>query len=264
MAIETADDFFAVLKRSNLLEPEQLAEARRLSADQRDPTGAARTLVREKLISRWQAGQLLAGRSSFFLGKYRLIKLLGRGGMGAVFLGQHTMMNRRVALKILSRQVGKDPASLQRFFSEARAVAALDHPNIVQAFSVDNEGDRYFLVMEYIDGRDLSKWVETEGPLDFENAADCIRQAAEGLAHGHDQNMIHCDVKPSNLLVNRQGTVKIVDMGLSRLAGENGKKPAAEEDESVLGSVDYLAPEQALQTPDFDHRADIYSLGCTL
>jgi len=263
MAVASADEFFAVLEKSNLLEPEQLAEAQGKTNGDMDPTSIARTLVRQDLITRWQAGQLLAGRSSFFLGKYKLIELLGRGGMGSVFLAQHTMMNRRVALKILSRQFGKDPDALERFFSEARAAAALDHPNIVQAYSVDNEGDRYFIVMEYIDGRNLQQWVEAEGPLDCESAVDCIRQAAEGLAHGHQQKIIHCDIKPSNLLVNSQGTVKIVDMGLTRLTGQDGDDDAGQDDR-VLGSVDYLAPEQALETPDFDHRADIYALGCTL
>ncbi len=122
--------------------------------------------------------------------------------MGSVFLARHMMMNRPVALKIISKQVGKDPASLERFLAEARAIAALDHPNIVQAYSVDNEGDRYYIVMEYVDGQDLQRMVDEKGPLDSGQAVDYIRQAAEGLEHAHERNMIHCDVKPSNLLVN--------------------------------------------------------------
>ena len=133
--------------------------------------------------------------------------------MGSVFLGQHVTMNRRVALKIISREVSKDPASLERFLAEARAIAALDHPNIVQAYSVDNEGDRYYLVMEYVEGVDLQRLVEKEGPLDCDRAVDYIRQAADGLDHAHQHNMIHCDIKPSNLLVNLQGVVKILDLG---------------------------------------------------
>jgi len=263
MAIDTAEEFFSVLEKSKLLEAEQLAEARSLIGEGDDAKTVARTLVTAELITRWQAAQLLAGRSSFFLGKYKLIDLLGRGGMGGVFLGEHVTMNRRVALKTISRQVRKDPASLERFLGEARAVAALDHPNIVQAYSIDNEGDRYYLVMEYVDGQDLQEMVEAGGPLEFAAAADYTRQAAAGLQHGHEQNMIHCDVKPANLLVNRQGVLKIVDMGLTRLAGED-EQTADRHDEKLLGSVDYLAPEQALKGPEFDHRADIYSLGCTL
>ncbi len=141
----------------------------------------------------------------------------------------------------------------------------MDHTNIVQAYSVDNEGDRYYIVMEYIDGRDLAQMVEKEGPLDFEQAVAYIRQAADGLSHGHERGIIHCDIKPSNLLVNDQNTVKIVDMGLARLTGrKHDKKQCKEKDDAVLGTVDYLAPEQALESSDFDHRADIYSLGCTL
>ena len=263
MAITTAEEFFAIVEKSKLFQPEQLAEARSDASGDDDPKAVARVLVGKGLLTRWQAGQLLAGRSSFFLGKYKLIELIGRGGMGSVFLGQHVTMNRRVALKIISRQVRKDPASLERFLSEARAIAALDHPNIVQAYSVDNEGDRYYIVMEFVDGQDLQQMVEANGPLDYDTAADYIRQAADGLQHGHEQKMIHCDIKPSNLLVNQQGVVKIVDMGLTRL-GDPERRTADSQDENVLGSVDYLAPEQALEANDFDHRADIYSLGCTL
>lgn len=263
MAVTSAEELFAVLEKSKLLIPSQLAQARASVGPNDDPTSIARSLARQQLITRWQAGQLLAGRSSFYLGKYRLIELLGRGGMGSVFLGEHVTMNRRVALKIISRQVSQDPASLERFLGEARAIAALDHPNIVRAYSVDNEGERFYLVMEYVEGTDLQRMVEENGPLDCDRAVDYIRQAADGLDHAHQRNMIHCDIKPSNLLVNMQGVVKILDLGLARLTGDDGRK-AAEQDDGVLGSVDYLSPEQALQSPNLDCRADIYSLGCTL
>ena len=263
MAVSTVDEFFAVLEKSRLLTAAQLAQARDAAGNVADPTAIARTLARQELITRWQAGQLLAGRSVFYLGKYRLIELLGRGGMGNVFLGQHVTMNRRVALKIISRQVGKDHASLDRFLAEARAVASLDHPNIVQAYNVDNEGDRYYLVMEYVEGLDLQRLVELEGPLDCERAADYVRQAADGLEHAHQRNMIHCDIKPSNLLVNSQGVVKILDMGLARLT-DRDESGTDDQDERVLGSVDYMPPEQALKDTNLDGRADLYSLGCTL
>ena len=262
MAITTADEFFAVLEKSRLLEAKQLAEARRIAEHVEDPTAVAKLLARRELITHWQAAQLLAGRTVLFVGKYKLIRLLGHGGMGNVFLGEHVTMNRRVALKFISRQMGKDRASLERFLAEARAVAALDHPNIVQAYNVDNEGDRYYIVMEYIDGLDLQRLVETKGPLEYDLAADYIRQAADGLAHAHDRNMVHCDIKPSNLLVNPQGVVKILDMGLSRLIEREGGGPRP--DQRVLGSVDYLSPEQALGSADLDRRTDIYALGCTL
>jgi serine/threonine-protein kinase len=263
MEVTTADEFFAVVAKSRLLTAAQVARARSAIYPGADARTAAWSLVERELISRWQAGQLLAGRSSFYLGKYRLIALLGQGGMGNVFLGQHVTMNRRVALKIISRQSGKDPRSLDRFLAEARAVASLDHPNIVRAYSVDNEDDRYYLVMEYVEGIDLQRLVEAEGPLDCDRAVDYVRQAADGLEHAHQRNMIHCDVKPSNLLVNAQGVVKILDLGLARFAGDE-EPGSADLSEGVLGSVDYLAPEQAMKSPTMDHRADIYSLGCTL
>ena len=184
--------------------------------------------------------------------------------MGSVFLGRarDDEPPRGVEDPAASRSARIRPRC-ERFLGEARAIAALDHPNIVQAYSVDNDGDRYYIVMEYVDGLDLQRIVEDEGPLDFERAADYIRQAADGLAHAHARKMVHCDIKPSNLLVNQQGVVKILDMGLARLTTE-GDQAGGQPDEQVLGTVDYLAPEQALGGPDFDHRADIYSLGCTL
>jgi serine/threonine protein kinase len=266
MAVGTVNDFLVVLERSKLLKPVEFAEAGKLSEEITDPTTFAKTLVRQNKLTRWQAGQILAGRGAFFLGKYKLLEMLGKGGMGSVFLGEHVMMNRRVALKIIPRHIGKDPAGLQRFLVEARTIAALDHPNIVQAYSVDNEGDIYYLVMEYVDGLDLQRLVEAEGPLDCPSTVDYVRQAADGLAHAHSRKMVHCDIKPSNLIVNPNGVVKILDMGLARLAGHGGAngEAAEKDDEQILGSVDYMAPEQALRSADFDHRADIYSLGCTL
>ncbi|MEN6452369.1 MAG: protein kinase [Thermoguttaceae bacterium] len=265
MGVSSPEEFFAVLQKSKLLTPSQLAQARQLAQQSDDPTAIAKMLARRELITRWQAGQLLAGRSSFYLGKYRLIELLGRGGMGNVFLGEHVTMNRRVALKIIARKIRRDRTSVDRFLAEARAVATLDHPNIVQAYSVDNEGERYYIVMEYVEGLDLQRLVEEDGPVECRLAADYVRQAAEGLDHAHRRNMIHCDIKPSNLLVNVQGVVKILDMGLARLVDSEAAEPAgAGSNDQVLGSVDYLAPEQAMQAPDFDCRADVYSLGCTL
>jgi serine/threonine protein kinase len=265
MALGSMDEFLAVLDRSKLLKPEEFAEVQRLAQEASDPPELAKILVRKGTLTRWQAGQLLAGRSKCTVGKYKLLELLGRGGMGSVYLGEHVMMNRRVALKIIPRHIGKDPAGLERFLAEARTIAALDHPNIVQAYSVDNEGDQYYLVMEYVEGLDLNRLVEAEGPLDCASAVDYVRQAADGLAHSHSRNMVHCDIKPSNLIVNPQGVVKILDMGLARLSGKGQAiGEISEQDERILGSVDYMAPEQALHTADFNHRADIYSLGCTL
>ncbi|MEN6557957.1 MAG: serine/threonine-protein kinase [Thermoguttaceae bacterium] len=263
MDVASVEQLLAVLEKSRLLDSAQLAEARQLVQPGDDPRTAAKSLVHRQLITRWQAGQLLAGRSSFYLGKYRLIELIGHGGMGSVFLGQHVTMHRRVALKVISRELCHHRAALDRFLAEGRAVAALDHPNIVRAYSIDNEGDRYYLVMEYVDGDDFQCLVERDGPMRESLAADYIAQAADGLEHAHQQGLIHGDVKPSNLLVNRQGVVKILDLGLARLVG-GASATEAKSNEPLFGSVDYLAPEQAIKSPAVDGRADIYSLGCTL
>ncbi|MDZ7615350.1 MAG: serine/threonine-protein kinase, partial [Patescibacteria group bacterium] len=266
MAIQSPEEFLALLEKSNLLGADQFLAACQSVNGLDDATLAARHLVRDGFVTRWQAAQLLAGRSSFLLGKYRLLDLLGRGGMGRVFLGRHMTMQRQVALKIISREIAGNPAALERFLAEARAIAALDHPAIVQAYSVDCEGDRYYIVMEYVDGRDLQRVVEEDGSLPWQTAAEYVRQAADGLAHAHGRNLVHCDIKPSNLLVNSQGQVKILDMGMARLGDRNEDADGADVNNGnhLLGSVDYLAPEQALGSDTFDHRADIYSLGCTL
>ena len=264
MAITKAEAFLAVLAKSRLLTPEQLDEARDATLLTNDAEALSQILIDQGLITGWQTDQLLAGRTSFFVGNYVLLELLGRGGMGSVFLAKHVKMNRRAALKIVSKRVGKDPDSLQRFLTEARATASLDHPNIVRAYDVDREGDHFYIVMEYVPGNTLDEIVELDGPLEFEFIADCIRQAADGLAHAHGRGMVHCDVKPSNLLVTDDDTVKVLDMGMARLVGDKDNGVATQRDHRVLGTVDYMAPEQAVEGPGFDHRADIYSLGCTL
>lgn len=262
MAITTAEEFFVVLEKSHLLIPARLAQARDITGSGDAPRTIAKTLARQGLITRWQAGQLLAGRSSFFLGKYRLIELLGRGGSGNVLLAEHVTMNRRVALKIVPRLLCRDPVALKRFLAEIPAIAALDHPNVARVYSVDNQGDRYYLVREYLEGVDLQRLVEQQGPLACDRAVDYTTQAADGLEHAHQQSRFDCGIRPSNLLVNAEGVVKILDLGLTRL-GDQGPT-ANEADPRAADGANYLAPEQAGGSPCRDGRADIYSLGCTL
>lgn len=262
MAITSTESFLALLEKSQLLGEKDLAKVKAASGKYADAKALAKALIAAKGLTRWQAGQLLAGRSSFTLGKYRLVDLLGRGGMGSVFAAEHKKLGRRVALKIISKQTGRDPEQLERFLNEARRIAALDHPNIVRAFDVDHEGERYFLVLERVEGRDLQQVVEAEGPLDVERAVRFISQAAAGLAHAHERKMIHCDIKPANLIVGKDDAVKILDMGMARLVEKDGS--SSDSNESVVGTIDYISPEQALESEDLDHRADIYSLGCTL
>jgi eukaryotic-like serine/threonine-protein kinase len=222
-------------------------------------------LTRRGLLTNWQSERLLEGRHrGFFLGKYKLLDHLGTGGMSAVYLAEHIVMRRRVAIKVLPLGRLDDSSYLRRFHREARAVAALDHPNIVRAFDVDHDGETHYLVMEYVPGRDLKRIVEQDGPLPPDKAADYIRQAAEGLAHAHAAGLVHRDMKPANLLVDHRGTVKVLDLGLASMIDDVDAALSKEFDDTVLGTVDYLAPEQAVNSQTVDGRADIYSLGCTL
>lgn len=211
-------------------------------------------------LTAWQAEELKKGRKNFLIGKYRLLQKLGQGGMGEVFLAQHATMERRVAIKVIARDLPAE--ALQRFLLEVRTIAVLDHPNIVHAYNVDVENDRYYLVMEYVEGADLEQLIQRQGPLAWQKAVDIIRQTAAGLGHAHEQGIVHRDIKPANLMVTPQGLVKILDLGLARL---QGSKSASDSGPSrILGSVDYMAPEVALDPESADPRSDIYSLGCVL
>lgn len=223
-------------------------------------------LVDKGAITPWHMENLLSGKyKGFFLGSYKLLKHIGAGGMSSVYLGEHVMMGRQVAIKILPRsRVSSDTSYLQRFMQEAQAAASLNHPNIVTAYDIDNENGIYYFVMEYVDGKDLNGIVKTDGPLDYAVAADYICQAAGGLAHAHERGLIHRDMKPANLLVDPNGTVKILDMGLALFSESDRASLTLAYDENVLGTADYLAPEQARNSHTVDARADIYSLGCTL
>ncbi len=208
--------------------------------------------------------------------RYRVVKQLGAGGMGVVFQAEHRLMERPVALKVIHADLLDNPTAVERFHHEVKAAARLVHPNIVTAFDADQAGDLHFLVMELVDGVSLARLVEKRGPLPVTNACHYIRQAALGLQHAFTQGMVHRDIKPQNLMLTRQGQVKVLDFGLARLGRAPG--PAAPEPKAlplalgpgltqagaVLGTPDYMAPEQAHNSRAVDIRADIYSLGCTL
>ncbi|QDU09451.1 serine/threonine protein kinase [Gimesia aquarii] len=270
----TAEGFLNLVKQSGLVSVDQLkkllSEYQEKGVKLGEPAEIAEELIRRSLVTRWQATKLLQGKhKGFFLGKYRLLDLVGKGGMSSVYLAEHVLMRRRCAIKVLPSKRVNDASYLARFHREAQAVALLDHPNIVRAYDVDhemeNEAEIHFLVMEYVDGRDLHEIVNKNGPLDFRDAVNYIRQAANGLAHAHEADMVHRDVKPGNLLVDSKGVVKILDLGLARFFNEGEDKSLTiAHDEKVLGTADYLAPEQAIDSHMVDSRADIYSLGCTL
>ena len=194
--------------------------------------------------------------------RYRIFKLLGKGGMGEVYLAEHRLMERMVALKVIKRTITQDAQAVDRFRTEVRAAARLTHPNIVTAHDAEQAGDVHFLVMEYIEGVSLARLVEQRGHLAIRQACEYVRQAALGLQHAFEHGMIHRDIKPQNLMLTRKGQIKILDFGLARFA----RDPAAgriTELGAVLGTPDYIAPEQVTDARHADIRADIYSLGCT-
>ena len=226
-------------------------------------------LVQREILTQWQADMLLQGKyRGFHLGAYRILRPLGQGGMSKVFLAQHEMMGRRCAIKILPSRYQEDPDLLNRFRLEAYATGKLDHPNIVRAYDF-NKDVRYgkeitFFVMEYIEGRDLRRMVAEDGPMECGKAADYISQAAEGLAHAHQAGFVHRDIKPANLLVDPNGVLKILDLGLARFTFEEEQPwQTSEGEQSAVGTADYVAPEQVADSRNVDGRADIYSLGFT-
>src|SRR2546422_8098494 len=183
--------------------------------------------------------------------------------MGKVYLCEHKFMRRRAAVKILPTSRSNDPSALERFYREARAVAALDHPNIVRAYDIDQDDNLHFLVMEYVDGASLQDIIRKTGPMNPTRACHYLYWSAIGLQHAHAAGLIHRDIKPGNILVDRQGVVKILDLGLARFFNDDQDLLTKKYDESVLGTADYLAPEQAIDSHTVDGRADIYSLGAT-
>ncbi|MEO1498598.1 MAG: serine/threonine-protein kinase [Planctomycetota bacterium] len=264
-----ADKLIDLVRRSALIEPKKLdAQLEKLAAAPggvpKEPAAVSKALIEAGLLTQWQADKLLAGKhKGFKLGKYKLLGAIGKGGMSHVYLAEHELMRRRVAVKVLPRQRVKDKSYLSRFQLEARAAARLDDPNIVRVYDIDNEGDNHYIVMEYVEGRDLHQTISQDGPMAFDKAADFIAQVARGLEHAHDMGLVHRDIKPANCLVDANETVKLLDMGLAKLTDDETSLTLAN-DENVLGTADYLAPEQALNSHEADSRADIYSLGCTL
>jgi eukaryotic-like serine/threonine-protein kinase len=266
----TLEQFVSVVKESRLVSHASLAASlRQLSgeAGEPDPSKLADDLVARGELTTWQADKLLGGiHQGFFLGKHKLLRLLASGSMSAVYEAEHVLMQRRVALKILPRSLVGEASFLERFYREARAVARLNHPNIIKGFDVGQDGDTHYFVMEFVQGSTLQNLVEASGPLPIEDAVEMIRQAALGLEHAHQAGLVHRDVKPANLLRDLEGTVKILDLGLVRSQPNENDADAGLtrlHDEAVLGTVDYLSPEQAIDSHTVDIRSDVYSLGCT-
>ena len=270
MPIDTVPALIESLRQGHLLEPEQLEEIlSTFGPKASEPRALLGELVRRGWLTPFQVNQVSQGKAAdLVLGQYVLLERLGEGGMGQVFKARHRLMKRVVALKIIRPDRVQDPAALRRFRQEIQAAARLTHPNIVLAHDADEVDGKHFLTMEYVEGTDLGKLVKQQGPLPVALACDCIRQAALGLQHAHEQGMVHRDIKPSNLLLARPqgsqagGVVKLMDLGLARLRSDDTKEMT--QTGAVMGTADYIAPEQAADASRADVRADIYGLGCTL
>lgn len=269
MSEKNAKSFLSLLQKSGIVPEDRLktalaelskhAAGRKVSLDE-----LSDHLIEFGVITPWQSEKLQSGKyKGYFLGKYKLLGHLGTGGMSSVYLGEHTITAQKRALKVLPRKKVDDKSYFDRFYREGRAAASLNDPNVVRIYDICGEGNTHYMVMEYVQGKDLYEVVNDGGPLDYDMALDVTVQAAKGLQHAHDMKLVHRDVKPANLLVTENGTVKILDLGLALLT-EDEESLTVLHNERVMGTADYLAPEQAVNSHEVDHRADIYGLGCTL
>jgi len=218
------------------------------------------------MITQFHADKLAAGKyKGFQIGSYLILDQIGTGGMGQVYLAEHSAMRRLVALKVFPPYSADDAVAKERFLREARAAAALDHPNIVRVFDLCQEGRLLYLVMEYVEGISLQALVSRHGPLGISAACHYARQVAFGLQHAHELGFVHRDIKPANLLLDRAGVIRILDLGLVRSEADADSGLTRQLDsKSILGTADYVAPEQAVDSSNVDIRADLYSLGATL
>lgn len=262
------------LAESGILSPDDAAKVQATLDSSELATSAkdiADQLVEQRKLTPYQAKTLAAGEvKNLVLGNYVLLDQLGEGGMGRVYKARHRGMDRIVAIKMLLPEKLGSKSGLKRFAQEVKAAARLTHPNIVTAFDADLEGEVPYLVMEYVDGDDLQSLLAKGGPLPIDEAVDCIRQAARGLQYAHSVGIVHRDIKPGNMLLDKSGNIRILDMGVAQLRPQLGDEPPADihaqitRDGAVIGTVDFMAPEQAASAKQADERSDIYSLGCTL
>ena len=264
VALET---FLSQLSSSGIVPEEKLKVVVSKKASFADGEALARDMIKSRLLTKYQAEQILGGKGkSLTMGKYQILEKIGAGGMGQVYKAFHSNTERVVAIKVILGKGKIEPEVVKRFEREVKAAAKLVHSNIITVFDADQADGRIFMVMEYIKGDDLGEILRKKGQLSVSETVNYILQAARGLKYAHDQGVIHRDIKPGNILVDSSGNVKIVDMGLAKIEikGDEEELSKLTADLSVMGTIDYMSPEQAESTKDVDSRADIYSLGATL
>ena len=256
------ESLLEIVRKSGLIKRPALDAHLETTPPPADPEQAMKALIEAGLVTPFQSRFLLQGRhKGLLLGPYKVLRPLAKGGMGLVYLAEHTEMRRRVALKVCMTD-RKGEGVVERFQREARALAAVDHPNIVRVHDSGRDGNTHFLVMEYVEGKSLDQILGVKGCFPMRQAVGYALQTARGLEHAHERGLIHRDIKPANLILDNEGTIKILDMGLARFFTDVEDDLTARLGNGILGSPDYISPEQAIN--QLDIRSDIYSLGATI